>query len=139
MPDRIPRTLYDSDHELFRDTVRAFIGAEVAPHFDAWERAGIVDRSFYQAAGKAGLLLSATPERFGGAGVEDFRYSAVVGEEFARAGYSSPGLGLSLHNDVVAPYILDLADDDQKARWLPGLTSGDLVGAIAILVALVRR
>ncbi|QNG35633.1 acyl-CoA dehydrogenase [Geodermatophilaceae bacterium NBWT11] len=130
--DRFPRTVFDADHELFRETVRAFITEEVAPHHERWEAAGIVDRSFFARAGERGLLMSATPEEFGGAGVEDWRFAAVVDEEFARAGYASAGLGLALQNDVVGPYLLDLTDDAQKRRWLPGLTSGELIGAIAM-------
>ncbi|WP_238006500.1 acyl-CoA dehydrogenase family protein [Dactylosporangium sp. AC04546] len=132
MADRIPRTVYDADHELFRETVRSFIAAEVEPHDEEWERRGIVDRSLFRAAGDAGLLMFPTPERYGGAGVDDWRFNAIVDEEFGRAGYASAGLSLALQNDVVGPYFLDLTDDGQKARWLPGLTSGELVGAIAM-------
>ncbi|MET7392032.1 acyl-CoA dehydrogenase family protein [Dactylosporangium sp. NPDC005572] len=128
----MPRTVYDDDHELFRETVRSFIAAEVAPHDEEWERRGIVDRSLFHAAGDAGLLMFPTPERYGGAGVDDWRFNAIVDEEFGRAGYASAGLSLALQNDVVGPYFLDLTDDEQKARWLPGLTSGELVGAIAM-------
>ncbi|WVK89580.1 acyl-CoA dehydrogenase family protein [Dactylosporangium sp. AC04546] len=128
----MPRTVYDADHELFRETVRSFIAAEVEPHDEEWERRGIVDRSLFRAAGDAGLLMFPTPERYGGAGVDDWRFNAIVDEEFGRAGYASAGLSLALQNDVVGPYFLDLTDDGQKARWLPGLTSGELVGAIAM-------
>ncbi|MFI5793472.1 acyl-CoA dehydrogenase family protein [Streptomyces sp. NPDC051677] len=126
------RTVYDQDHELFRDSVRSFIETEVAPYDDAWERQGIVDRSLYRAAGKAGLLMFGTPETHGGAGVEDWRFNAVVDEEFARSGYASVGLGIALQNDILGPYMLQSTVDGQKERWLPGLTSGDLIGAIAM-------
>ncbi|GAA5129741.1 acyl-CoA dehydrogenase family protein [Haloechinothrix salitolerans] len=126
------RTLYDEDHELFRHTVRSFIKTEVAPHDEEWEQRGRVDRSLYRAAGDAGLLFFATPEAYGGAGIDDWRFSAIVNEEFARAGYASAGLGIGLQNDVVSSYLLDMTDDDQKARWLPGVTSGELIGAIAM-------
>ncbi|MFG2043600.1 acyl-CoA dehydrogenase family protein [Dactylosporangium sp. NPDC048998] len=132
MADRIPRTVYDDDHELFRETVRSFIAAEVAPHDEEWETRGIVDRSLFRAAGDAGLLMFSTPERYDGAGIDDWRFNAIVDEEFGRAGYASAGLSLALQNDVVGPYFLDLTDDEQKARWLPELTSGELVGAIAM-------
>ncbi|GAB3518271.1 acyl-CoA dehydrogenase family protein [Phytohabitans suffuscus] len=132
MTDTVPRTLYEEEHEQFRSTVRSFIQAEVAPHDEEWERRGIVDRSLFLRAGDAGLLLHATPEAYGGAGVDDWRFSAVVGEEFGRSGYASAGLSIALQNDVVGPYLLDLTDDGQKRRWLPGLTDGSLVGAIAM-------
>ncbi|MFB9381578.1 acyl-CoA dehydrogenase family protein [Pseudonocardia petroleophila] len=132
MADRFPRTVYDADHEQLRATVRSFIATEVAPHHDDWERAGVVDRDLYRRAGDHGLLLPATPEEHGGAGVGDWRFCAVLDEEFARSGYAAAGLGIALHNDVVGPYLLDLTTDEQKRRWLPGATSGELVGAIAM-------
>jgi long-chain-acyl-CoA dehydrogenase len=132
MADRIPRTVYDDDHEQVRATVRSFIASEVAPHHEAWERAGCVDRSLYRRAGDAGLLMFATPEKYGGAGVDDWRFCAVLDEEFGRSGYTAAGLGIALHNDVVGPYLLDLTTDEQKQRWLPGVTSGELIGAIAM-------
>jgi long-chain-acyl-CoA dehydrogenase len=126
------RTVYDADHELFRQTVRSFIKTEVAPYDEEWEQAGIVDRSLFTKAGEAGLLMFATPETHGGSGIDDWRFSALVDEEFGRSGYASAGLAIALQNDVVGPYILDLTDDEQKGRWLPGMTSGELVGAIAM-------
>ena len=126
------RTVYGEDHELFRQTVRSFIKTEVAPHDEEWEAAGIVDRSLFTKAGAAGLLMFATPEAHGGPGIDDWRFSALVDEEFGRSGYASAGLGIALQNDVVGPYLLDLTDEEQKRRWLPGMTSGELVGAIAM-------
>lgn len=126
------RSLYDGDHEQFRQTVAAFLTRVVAPNFERWEGTKIVDRDLFTQAGGAGMLLFPTPEQFGGAGVDDFRFNAIVNEEFARSGFASAGLGLALQNDVVGPYLLDLTNDDQKSRWLPGLTDGSLIGAIAM-------
>jgi alkylation response protein AidB-like acyl-CoA dehydrogenase len=126
------RGVYDTDHELFRETVQSFIKTEVAPHDEEWERHGIVDRSLFRKAGEAGMLMFGTPEDLGGAGIDDWRFSAIVNEEFGHAGHASAGLSLALQNDVVGPYMLDLTDDEQKKRWLPGMTSGELVGAIAM-------
>ncbi|MGW1675368.1 acyl-CoA dehydrogenase family protein [Streptomyces sp. NPDC002324] len=126
------RSVYDADHELFRQTVRSFIKSEVAPYDDEWEQRGIVDRSLFRAAGEAGLLMFSTPEAHGGAGIDDWRFSAIVGEEFGRSGYASAGISLALQNDVVGPYVLDLTNDEQKKRWLPGMTSGELVAAVAM-------
>jgi alkylation response protein AidB-like acyl-CoA dehydrogenase len=132
MPDQAPRSVYDEDHELFRGTVQSFIKAEVAPYDAQWEEQGIVDRSLFRRAGDAGLLMQATPEEYGGPGLDDWRFSAIVDEEFGRTGYASAGLSLALQNDVVGPYLLDLTTVEQKQRWLPGLTSGELVGAVAM-------
>nr|WP_186363326.1 acyl-CoA dehydrogenase family protein [Streptomyces sp. SLBN-134] len=124
------RDLYGPDHEAFRETVRTFLAKEVVPHHERWEKDGVVDREVWRSAGRQGLLGMAVAEEYGGGGTGDFRYSAVLIEEFARAGAS--GLALSLHNDIVGPYLTGLATGEQKRRWLPGFTSGDLVTAIAM-------
>ena len=126
------RSLFDDDHELFRDSVRRFIAAEAAPHNDEWEAAGIVDRSLFAAAGAHGFLGMAAPERFGGGGVDDFRYNLVIAEEVQRGGINAAGLGWTLHNDICLPYFLSLCSDEQKDRWLPGICSGELITAIAM-------
>ncbi len=126
------RTLFDADHELFRTSVRGFIGAELAPHHEEWERAGIVDREVFRKAGALGFLGMAAPEEHGGGGVADFRYNVVIAEEIQRAGVNAAGLGWTLHNDICLPYFLTLCNDEQKARWLPGICSGDLITAIAM-------
>jgi len=124
------RTVYEPEHEQFREVVREFIAREVAPRGQAWEQAGIVDREVYRAAGKHGLIGFNVPEEFGGGGVADFRFNAVVSEELAKAGPGTPAF--SLHNDVVAPYLTSLATPEQQRRWLPGFAAGDLIGAIAM-------
>lgn len=124
------RDLFDAEHDTFRDTVRSFLATEVVPHHDRWEAAGQVDRGVWTAAGTAGLIGTDVPEEFGGGGVDDFRYNAVTTEEISRAGAS--GLGIPLQNDVVAPYLLRLADAEQKKRWLPGFCSGETITAIAM-------
>jgi alkylation response protein AidB-like acyl-CoA dehydrogenase len=126
------RTLYDADHEAFRDTVRTFLAKEVVPHAAEWDRAGIVPRELFAAAGAQGLIGTAVPEEFGGGGTPDFRFNAVLGEEVMRAGVAGPGAGLCLVNDVCLPYFLDLATAEQQARWLPGIAAGELVPAIAM-------
>ena len=125
------RTLYEPTHELFRDAFRAFVEKEIVPHHDDWERAGIVDKSLFRTAGVAGFLGIAAPEEYGGGSQADFRFNAVMVEEFARLGVSASGVGMVLHNDVALPYFLS-GDADQRARWLPGICSGDLVTAIAM-------
>ncbi len=126
------RSLFDDDHELFRDSVKRFIASEAAPHNERWEEAGIVDRSLFAAAGAHGFLGMAAPEAFGGGGVDDFRYNLVIAEEVQRGGINAAGLGWTLHNDICLPYFLSLCTDEQKERWLPGICSGELITAIAM-------
>ncbi|HVX16997.1 MAG TPA: acyl-CoA dehydrogenase family protein [Acidimicrobiales bacterium] len=126
------RTLYDDEHEMFRGSFRAFLDKEVVPNFERWEHEGIVPRELFATAGAAGFLGMAIPEEFGGGGVDDFRYNAVIGEEVQRAGVGGCGLGLTLHTDICTPYFLHLTNDDQKARWLPGIASGELITAVAM-------
>lgn len=124
------RQLYTADHEAFRATVRTFLTKEVLPHYEQWERDGIVAREAWRAAGRQGLLGLAVDEEYGGGGNPDFRYGAVLAEEFTRAG--APGLAIGLHNDIIGPYLTSLATDEQKRRWLPGFCSGETVTAIAM-------
>lgn len=123
---------YEPEHEAFRETVRAFIQSEVVPHDEAWGKAQIVDRSLFTAAGAQGLLGFEAPEEYGGAGIDDFRFNAVIAEEIAAACVTGSMLGIVLQNDVCLPYFLTLATDEQKQRWLPGITSGELITAIAM-------
>ncbi|SNR59844.1 Acyl-CoA dehydrogenase [Blastococcus mobilis] len=122
--------LYEASHVAFRAMVRDFLAKEVVPHHEAWAEAGIVDRSVWLKAGEQGLLGMDVPEEYGGGGVKDFRYNAILAAEVSRVGAS--GLGFGLHNDVVAPYLIDLCTDEQKARWLPGFVRGEIITAIAM-------
>lgn len=124
------RTVFETEHDQLRETTRQFIEREIAPHAEQWEREGQVDRSAYLAAGKYGLIGFNLPEEFGGGGMEDFRFNAVIVEELAKFGSATPAL--SLQNDVVGPYMAKLTNDEQKQRWLPGFASGELIGAIAM-------
>jgi alkylation response protein AidB-like acyl-CoA dehydrogenase len=126
----VQSALYEAEHEAFRAMVRDFLGKEVVPHHEAWAEAGIVDRSVWLKAGEQGLLGMDVPEEYGGGGVKDFRYNAILAAEVSRVGAS--GLGFGLHNDVVAPYLIDLCTDEQKARWLPGFVKGQIITAIAM-------
>jgi alkylation response protein AidB-like acyl-CoA dehydrogenase len=128
----VRREIFTEDHDLFRQTARAFMATEIVPHRDEWERAGIVDRAMFRRAGEQGLLGMAIPERFGGGGVDDFRFNVVIGEEIMRADVMASGLGITLHNDVCLPYFLHLATPEQQERWLPGMATGDLMAAIAM-------
>ena len=125
----IPRTLFASEHEDFRDTFRRFVDAEIVPHHERWEEQQCVDREIWDKAGEHGFLCVTMPEVYGGAGA-DRLYSVVMMEELSRAGAS--GIGFPLHTDIVANYINNFGNDDQKQYWLPRMASGELVSAIAM-------
>ncbi|MCY0932183.1 acyl-CoA dehydrogenase family protein [Streptomyces sp. H27-H1] len=118
------------EHLDFKNMVREFVEREIVPFHADWERAGRVDREVWRSAGKLGLLGIDVPAEYGGGGVRDFRYQVIISEEIMRVG--ATGVGFALHNDVVAPYLLDLAAEEQKRRWLPGFCSGELITAIAM-------
>ncbi|MEU7889171.1 acyl-CoA dehydrogenase family protein [Microbispora bryophytorum] len=124
------RDLFDEEHDLFRETVREFMAREVVPHHAQWEKDGIVPREVWKKAGELGMFGFSVPEEHGGSGITDFRYNMVIVEEVIRVGAS--GLGFGLHNDIMAPYMVDLTDDEQKQRWLPGFASGELITAIGM-------
>ena len=124
------RRIFDEDHELFRETVRAFCEKECLPHVDEWRESGYAGREVWLKAGEAGLLGWEVPEEFGGSGISDFRYNAILAEEMVTSGASGPGF--ALNNDVVLPYLLALASDEQKQRWLPGMVTGEVIWAIAM-------
>ncbi|MCB9753094.1 MAG: acyl-CoA dehydrogenase family protein [Myxococcales bacterium] len=125
-----PRTIFDEDHELFRASVRRFFQAEVTPHVERWREQGCVDREIFAKAGEQGYLLMWAPEEYGGVGLDDMRYEQIIQEENFRHG--DPGLCLSLHSRVVAPYIGHHGTDEQKRRWLPRAISGEAILAVAM-------
>lgn len=122
--------VYEAEHEAFRESFRSFLAARVVPDYPQWERDGVIPRSLFAEAGALGFLGMAIGEEYGGGGVDDFRFNAVIAEEISRAGVMS--FGVNLHNDICVPYFLRYADDEQKKRWLPGLASGELIAAIAM-------
>ncbi|MBV9486578.1 MAG: acyl-CoA dehydrogenase family protein [Frankiaceae bacterium] len=124
------RDLYNEDHEAFRATVRGFIERHITPHYDEWEKAGIVDRGVWLEAGKHGLLGTDVEEKYGGGGISDFRYNSIVRTEIVKA--QANGVGFGTHNDVIGPYLIRLGTDEQKQRWFPGFCSGEVITAIAM-------
>ena len=125
-----PTSIYTQEHEDFRAMVRTFMEKEVAPHMPQWEEDGQVSRDLWLKAGEQGLLCFDVPEEYGGMGMEDFRYNAIVSEELSRVGASGPGF--PVHTDIIVPYITSLGTEEQKQRWLPGCVSGELISAIAM-------
>ena len=126
------RRIFEPEHDAYRESVARFWAEEAAPHFQRWEREGIVDRALYRRAAEVGVLAMAVPERYGGNGVADFRFNQIVAEEAFRQGLAGPALSITLHNDICLPYFLELTDERQRERWLPGIASGELVTAIAM-------
>ena len=123
------RGLFNQEHELFRETARRFIEAEIAPHHAQWERDGCVPRELWKKAGAAGLLGCSIPEAYGGAGADELFNFALV-EELARSGFTGPGF--PVHNEMVMPYILAFGTEAQKQRWLPPMVRGEVIGALGI-------
>ena len=124
------RAIFDEEHEMFRDSVRSFMINEVQPHTERWHEQGIVDRDAYLKAGEQGLLLMWADEKYGGAGVSDFRYEQILMEELTLHG--DIGFFLWLHSRLVAPYIGEFGTEEQKNRWLPDCVSGNKILAIAM-------
>ncbi|SHG44324.1 acyl-CoA dehydrogenase [Hydrocarboniphaga daqingensis] len=117
--------------DLFRDNVIRFLTEEVEPHYAQWERDGIFPKELYLKMGESGLLCVDLPEEYGGAGAP-FEFSMVVLEETARLGYLALASNLSVHSDIVAPYIHHLGTEQQKRQFLPKMASGHCIGAIGM-------
>lgn len=125
----IPRSIFNSDHEAFRDMVVRFLEKEAVPYHAQWEENGQIDRALWNKAGEQGMLCPCLPEEFGGVGA-DYLYSAIVMEEISRLGLT--GIGFGLHTDIVAPYIEHYGSTEMKQKYLPKMVSGEMVGAIAM-------
>jgi acyl-CoA dehydrogenase len=126
----VQRTIFADEHDAFRESVRAFLTAEAVPHTDSWEAAGMIDRGFWSKAAGQGLVAFSAPEAHGGAGLNDFRFNAILDEEVAYTG--TVGDNFALVNDIVTPYLLDLTTEEQRGRWLSGVTAGRTIPAIAM-------
>ena len=125
----IERTLFNADHESFRDSFRRFLNEEVAPFHADWEEQGYVDRKVWNKAGDNGFLCTSMPEEYGGVGADKL-FSVIEMEELGRSGFS--GIGYSLHSEIVAPYLLHYGTEAQKRKYLPKLASGEMISAIAM-------
>lgn len=125
----IPRTLFSEDHQIFRDSVRRFIAAEITPHHADWEKAGIVPRDVWLKAGAAGMLCTAVPEQYGGMG-GDFLHGAILIEEMARAGATGPTF--YLHSEIISPYLVAYGTQEQKQLWLPRMATGEVITALGM-------
>ena len=118
------------EHRMFRDAVRRFLAKEVVPHHEQWEKDGLVSREVWRKAGENGFLCMDVPEEYGGLGVTDYRYNAILAEEMSFVGASGPGFGVA--NELVVPYLLAFGSEEQKSRWLPQMASGEVITALAM-------
>ena len=125
----LPRSIFDSEHEQFRDSVRKFFETHAVPFHEQWELDGQIDRNLWNLAGEYGLIAPTVPENYGGVGV-DFRYNVVVVEEAAKLGLS--GVGFFLHSDISVPYLINHASDEVKEKFLPECVTGEKILAIAM-------
>lgn len=126
------RRAFDADHAAFRRSVESFVQRDVVPHQDDWERQGLIDRSAWLVAGRAGLLGVEVPTELGGGGNADPRYRLVVIEELTKVGANSLNASFSVQDDLVVPYLKDLAQPAAAQRWLPAMCGGEAIGALAM-------
>ncbi|WP_151840319.1 acyl-CoA dehydrogenase family protein [Acinetobacter soli] len=122
---------YDAELELFRDNFKRYMKEHIAPHYDQWEREGIMPRSVWNSLGENGFLCVDLPEEYGGYDVPTY-YSLMLVEESARAGYGALSTAISCHSEIAAPYILNIGSEAQKQYWLPKMATGEVVGAIGM-------
>jgi alkylation response protein AidB-like acyl-CoA dehydrogenase len=125
------RTIYEADHESFRESVREFLVREVEPHLDEWIEQKAIPREFWLAAGKQGFLGLEIPEEYGGSEAGDYRFNAVLTEELAKVNMALPSC-VGIHADIVAPYLVHLTTAEQKRRWLPPFCTGENLTAIGM-------
>jgi acyl-CoA dehydrogenase len=128
----LDRNLYEEDHEQFRGLAAEFDAREVAPHYQQWDEKHMMPGELWSAAGEQGLLGLAVPEEFGGMGLTDYRFRAVLDEEFAKANHLAVALAFHLHDDLVLPHLLAYGSDELKEYWLPGMVSGDKITSVAM-------
>lgn len=128
----VPRTIFTEEHELFRQSVRDFIAKEITPNNAEWEKNKMVTRESWKKLGENGFLCMQAPEQYGGLGIGDFRYNAIFIEELGLSGCAGPAIGYPLHSDIVFPYVLHYGTEAAKAKYIPGMISGDLIAAVAM-------
>src|ERR1700722_18856982 len=125
------RTIFEDELNWFRESAAAFVERELLPERARFRTNREIPRSIWLRAGELGFLGLGIPEEYGGSGIDDFRFNAILGEELGRAGMAY-GSAIGIHTDTVAPYLTRLTTDDQRSRWLPGFCTGELVTAIAM-------
>lgn len=127
-----PRTIFNEEHELFRQSVRDLIRTEIVPHIEEWEAQKMVSRESWRTLGENGFLGMQVPEAYGGFGIEDYRYNAIFNEEMGFTGHASIAMGYPLHSDIVIPYILHYGNESVKQKYLPKMVSGEFIGSLGM-------
>jgi alkylation response protein AidB-like acyl-CoA dehydrogenase len=127
-----PRTIFNEEHEMFRQSVRELIKREITPNNAQWEKDKMVSRESWKVLGENGFLSMQVPEEYGGMGITDFKYNAIFAEEMGYSGCGGPAVGYPLHSDIVTPYILHYGNEATKQKYLPKMCSGEYIGAIAM-------
>lgn len=130
--NKIPRTIFTEDHKLFRQSFEDFVKTEVIPNHAQWEKDKMVAKSFWTKMGENGFLAPQIPVEYGGIGLDDFRFNAIISEVLNRAGATGPGIGVPVHSDIVVPYIIHYGSEELKKEWLPKMATGEVVGAIGM-------
>lgn len=128
----LPRYIYTEEHLMFANSFRDFIKKEIEPHHAKWEKDQMVSRESWLKLGEAGYLCPQVDEQYGGLGIKDFRYNAIISEELGKLGLASEAVGYPLHSDIVCPYIEHYGTEAAKSKWLPKMVSGEAIAAIAM-------
>ena len=122
--------IFTEEHEMFRKSLRKMLDKEAYPYFEEWEKKRDIPRSFWNKLGENGFLCPMVSEEYGGLGL-DFGYSMILTEELERVG-AGLASGISLHSDIVTPYIEAYGTEEQKQKWLPKSVTGELISAVAM-------
>jgi acyl-CoA dehydrogenase len=128
----VERTIYNDEQKMFAQSVRDFIAKEITPNNAQWEKDHMVSRESWLKFGEAGLLCMQVAEEYGGLGITDFRYNAIITEELGRSGCAGPAVGYPLHSDIVCPYIEHYGNEATKKKYLPKMVTGEWIAAIAM-------
>jgi alkylation response protein AidB-like acyl-CoA dehydrogenase len=128
----VVRTIFNEEHEMFRQSIKDFIAKEIIPYNAEWEKNKMVSRESWKKLGENGFLCLQAPEEYGGMNINDFRYNAVFIEELGLSGCSGPAIGYPLHSDIVFPYVLHYGTEEAKKRYIPGMVSGEMISAVAM-------
>jgi alkylation response protein AidB-like acyl-CoA dehydrogenase len=128
----LARNIYNEEHEMFKQTVREIVAKEIVPYNAQWEKDKMVSRESWLKMGEAGLLCMQVPEEYGGLGIKDFKYNAIISEEIALSGCAGPAISYPLHSDIVCPYILDFGTEVLKQKYLPKMVTGEYIAAVAM-------
>jgi alkylation response protein AidB-like acyl-CoA dehydrogenase len=127
-----PRNIYNEEHTMFAQSLRDFLKKEIEPNHAKWEKEKMVSRESWLQFGESGYLCPQVEEKYGGLGINDFRYNAIITEEIAKLGLASEAVGYPLHSDIVCPYIEHYGTEALKMKWLPKMVSGEAIAAIAM-------